>query len=236
MIHPRNKYKVLQFYFLFVLLFGGVSLFFYEKGGFELYINSFHHPVADEFFKRITHLGDGLFLAFFILLSALFCFRNSLLITFGTLIHIVAVHVCKQWLFNGFPRPIEYLKEIPFYQIPGVHMNHWQSFPSGHTTTAFMLATTLILILPKKQAGLGYFLFFLACLVGFSRIYLMQHFWIDVWAGALLGIATTWLSYYLVCRYLLQKKFEKGLLKKELFPHQLQAILFSAPGDDFAKD
>ena len=226
MIPSENRHKLLQGYFLVIFLFGGFSLLFYEKGAFELFINSLHHPVADEFFKRITHLGDGLILAFFIVLLALFSYRNSLLIAVGSIIHILLVHVCKQWLFKGFPRPIEYLKEVTFHQIPGVTLNHWQSFPSGHTTTAFMLATALILSLPDKQKGLRFLLIFLACLVGFSRIYVMQHFWIDVWAGALLGIGSTWLSYYLLWNFLDQQKFQKGLLKKEVVPRLIQDLFF----------
>lgn len=221
MLRFENRVKLLQFYFSLVALFGGFSLFFYEKGTFELFINSFHHPLADEFFKRITHLGDGLVLVFFILLSILFSYRNALLIAVGSIIHILLVHFCKKWLFKGFPRPVEYLKEVTFYQIPGETMNHWQSFPSGHTTTAFMLATALILCVPRKR-GLHLILISLACLVGFSRIYLMQHFWIDVWAGALLGIASTLMGYYLLRNYLDQKKFQKGLLKKEVLPNKLQ--------------
>jgi len=222
----ENRIKLLQVYFLTIALFGGFSLFFYEKGAFELYINSLHHPVGDEFFKRITHLGDGLVLAFFVLLSVLFSYRNSILIAVGSIIHILLVHVCKKWLFNGFPRPVEYLKDVTFHQIPGETLNHWQSFPSGHTTTAFMLATALILCIPKKR-GLHPILISLAFLVGFSRIYLMQHFWVDVLAGALLGICSTLLSFYLLRNFLDQKKFQKGLLKKEILPRQLQEFFFN---------
>jgi membrane-associated phospholipid phosphatase len=165
-------------------------------------------------------------LAFFVLLSVLFSYRNSILIAVGSIIHILLVHVCKKWIFNGFPRPVEYLKDVTFHQIPGETLNHWQSFPSGHTTTAFMLATALIFCIPKKR-GLHPILISLACLVGFSRIYLMQHFWVDVLAGALLGICSTLLSFYLLRNFLDQKKFQKGLLKKEVLPRQLQEFFFN---------
>jgi undecaprenyl-diphosphatase len=57
------------------------------------------------------------------------------------------------------------------------------SFPSGHATTAFALATVLSLWYPRwTWAWL-----LVAALVGWSRIVLGSHFPSDVWAGALLG-------------------------------------------------
>ena len=59
------------------------------------------------------------------------------------------------------------------------------SFPSGHATTAFALATLLSLWYPNWTAAwLG-----LATLVGWSRIALGSHFPSDVVAGGLLGAA-----------------------------------------------
>jgi undecaprenyl-diphosphatase len=58
------------------------------------------------------------------------------------------------------------------------------SFPSGHTASAFGLATAIFLI-DKK---LGIFYFFLASLVGVGRILSRVHFPVDVLGGATLGI------------------------------------------------
>jgi undecaprenyl-diphosphatase len=59
------------------------------------------------------------------------------------------------------------------------------SFPSGHATTAFALATVLSLWYPKGWWAWGA----LAALVGWSRIVLGSHYPSDVLAGAVLGCA-----------------------------------------------
>jgi undecaprenyl-diphosphatase len=59
------------------------------------------------------------------------------------------------------------------------------SFPSGHATTAFALATLLSLWYPRGTAGLVA----LAALVGWSRVVLGSHFPSDVLGGAILGCA-----------------------------------------------
>jgi undecaprenyl-diphosphatase len=59
------------------------------------------------------------------------------------------------------------------------------SFPSGHTATAFALATVLSLWYPRWTAAW----LALAAVVGWSRVGLGSHFPSDVVAGAVLGSA-----------------------------------------------
>jgi membrane-associated phospholipid phosphatase len=59
------------------------------------------------------------------------------------------------------------------------------SFPSGHATTVFALATVLSLWYPRWTAAW----LALAAVVGWSRIVLGSHFPSDVVAGAVLGVA-----------------------------------------------
>jgi membrane-associated phospholipid phosphatase len=64
-------------------------------------------------------------------------------------------------------------------------------FPSGHTTTAFSVATALTLIFPRFAV-----LFYVgAVLVGLSRIGVLYHYPSDVVAGAMLGTVLTLLLY-----------------------------------------
>lgn len=64
------------------------------------------------------------------------------------------------------------------------------SFPSGHTSAAFMMATLLGYSVPELLIPL----YCWSALVGFSRIVLGVHFPTDTLMGALLGICTALFS------------------------------------------
>lgn len=59
------------------------------------------------------------------------------------------------------------------------------SFPSGHTTEAFVVATTLSLIFRRRSVLVPVFIW--ACLVGYSRLALGVHYPSDVLGGMLIG-------------------------------------------------
>lgn len=211
-VKKKMKASVLGTYFIVIFLIGLILLPFYEKGGIELKINQLHHPILDVLFANITHLGDGAILVVPLLLLIFYKYSYLILFALSSLIHLILVHIGKKWVFDGMPRPAEFLKDVSFYEVPGVELHHWGSFPSGHTTTAFMLASFLYLVLPKKFK-LHYLLMGFAFFVGLSRVYLMQHFLMDIWAGALLGIFSSLLSYILVLKFFSKKTYQKGILQ-----------------------
>jgi membrane-associated phospholipid phosphatase len=69
------------------------------------------------------------------------------------------------------------------------------SFPSGHTSAAFSLATSLSIVYPKWYVIAPSFLW--ASTVGYSRMDLGVHYPSDVLAGALIGSGSAFLSYKL---------------------------------------
>lgn len=64
------------------------------------------------------------------------------------------------------------------------------SFPSGHTSAAFLVATLVSYFFP----GLTIILYAWALLVGFSRIVLGVHFPTDTLMGVVLGVSTAMFS------------------------------------------
>ncbi len=92
--------------------------------------------------------------------------------------------------FTGRPRPdarIEYKLEDRFYgpKFNKRHLpdHHYQSFPSGHTATAFGAAAGIGLICPAFAIPA----FAGASLVAFSRVYILDHYPSDVFVAALIG-------------------------------------------------
>ncbi len=88
-----------------------------------------------------------------------------------------------------FQRPRPFLPSLTDGQAPvafdeALLNNSIQSFPSGHTATAFALAVTLSMLYPRGKR-----LFFgLAIVSGLQRILSKNHFPSDVFAGAIVGI------------------------------------------------
>lgn len=67
------------------------------------------------------------------------------------------------------------------------------SFPSGHTSTAFATATSLSMAYPKWYVITPSFIW--AGAVGYSRMHLGVHYPSDVFAGAILGSGSAYLTY-----------------------------------------
>ncbi len=76
--------------------------------------------------------------------------------------------------------------------------HRFSSFPSGHTTTSFAVAMTLLLFAESKEQKLaGYICLALAVGIGVSRIYRGVHWPTDVFAGACAGTLVSCLLYAL---------------------------------------
>src|SRR5439155_25519499 len=68
---------------------------------------------------------------------------------------------------------------------PLVPAPHDHSFPSGHAATSFAAATIRTALRPRG----GPLWFLLALAIGFSRIYVVVHYPLDIIGRAILGIA-----------------------------------------------
>ncbi len=107
-------------------------------------------------------------------------------------------------IFNA-PRPLTWFAaEMPDATLPlveGVRMNYWLSFPSGHTATFFTLFFAISLVLMDSQLKgkriLAFLCFVLASIGAYTRIYLSQHFTLDIFGGIICALIATLLCYYL---------------------------------------
>lgn len=113
------------------------------------------------------------------------------------------------------PRPLTWFAEnMPDVSLPlveGVKMNHWLSFPSGHTTTFFVLFFSLSIILctenVKGKNILSFICFLCASFGAYTRIYLSQHFALDVLAGILIAVFSTLILYFFLVKKVKNTRF-----------------------------
>lgn len=144
-----------------------------------------------------ANLGHGVFCVFVVV--TVFCLdpanrRSVALIAIGPFLSGMVTSLVK-WLVWR-PRPAivaglqANLSDSPFNQAA------IQSFPSGHTATAFALATGLSMIYPH---GKTYF-FSLAVLVAIQRVLVQAHYPSDVLAGAVIGFLVTALTGLVFCQ------------------------------------
>ena len=75
--------------------------------------------------------------------------------------------------------------------------NARNSFPSGHTATAFMCAEFLYQEYKEVSPWIGYSGYLIATATGYLRIYNDRHYLNDVVAGACIGIISTKFAYWL---------------------------------------
>lgn len=166
------------------------------KGNMHLWLNSFHHPVFDIFFRLITYLGDGIMPVILALVLAFFRFRSALIVVTAGLTAGIIAQFFKRVVFSSVVRPVAYFEDSSIlHLVEGVDIHHSFSFPSGHSATAFSLAICLAHIAGKKVTGSLLFLF--ALVVAFSRVYLSQHFLTDIYAGSVIGVVLGLSAIYL---------------------------------------
>jgi membrane-associated phospholipid phosphatase len=205
-------------FFLFLLSIG------IEKGIDIVWINGNHSPTLDYFFRVYTNVGDGLLLVPVVLALIFVRFQYAVMaVTASTFLGLI-ISVFKQLLFTNAPRPRAYMNNELIHFVPGVSVHSIHSFPSGHTATAFCLA--LLIAYAFRNQWVTIITLVCALLVGYSRIYLAQHFLIDVAAGAIIGSFTT----FTVCLVFETNVLPSWMYRKIKFPARLfDAQRFKSP-------
>lgn len=154
-------------------------------------------------------MGDGTMALLITIMLLAVKYRYALIVGLSNILSSIITQVLKQTVFSDELRPKKYFEGIhDLYLVPGVENHLYYSFPSGHATCAFSLYLALSFIVKNKSFKILFFT--LALLVGYSRIYLSQHFLGDVYVGSLIGVGTTILVYGYI------QKIETGKLDRSL--------------------
>ena len=189
---PQNS---LLFATTAALLLGcAIAVLSMDKVQIALSINAIHSPFLDVFFKYITYLGSFSLIGPVLVGLVFMRFRFALIAAASSLIGLILVQIMKRMIWVDSPRPKVFFKDLPdIHYVEGVHLHSAHSFPSGHTAGAFALFFALALFAKKPFYKIVFLT--LGILVAYSRMYLSQHFLVDVAAGALLGIVSSIAAY-----------------------------------------
>ena len=180
---PLNySYKMAQVFALFIasvlfllsFTFGRVPLFLWLNGNLGAF--------ADTFFSYFTHLAEGWILIPYVILIVAVFKKDLLFISINFIISTLLTQIPKQLIWPNVNRPIASGIDIyKIHTVKGIDVHSFNSFPSGHTATAFSLFLVTVYLFPNKNIFLVGI--FYAIVSGYSRIYLGQHFPLDIAGG-----------------------------------------------------
>jgi membrane-associated phospholipid phosphatase len=181
-------------YLLLLLVVGGLMLV-YTKEQLIRFVNDYNSLPGDALFPYLTYLGDGGLVVVVGVLLLVLNRRVGWLVLISFAISGLLSLFLKLVVFPERLRPLRYFEHSnwEYHVIKDLHINEYNSFPSGHTTSAFALFAMLALV--WRQKAWGWVCVLMAAVAGYSRVYLFQHFVEDAFAGALLGTITSVVLY-----------------------------------------
>lgn len=181
-----------------------------------LTVNGWNNSFLDAFFwfisQRITWIPLYILIAFFAwktLPKKQLVIFVILTILCVALADLVSVHLFKNVFLRYRPSHHADLTErLHFYLKANgeFYKGGMYGFVSSHAANFFALATFVSLSLNAVYPKLKWFLFSIAFLVSFSRLYQGVHYASDLFAGALLGISIAFILY----RFVYLKWINKG--------------------------
>ena len=163
------------------------SIHKYDVFMFSWLINTRMHGALTKVSRYMSKTGDGQL--YLLVIGALYWYEGFE--SFPLQAVLLAFLIERPVYFalkNGLKRNRPEAALINFHSI--ITPSDQFSFPSGHTSAAFMMATLLSYYFPP----LTIYLYCWATLVGFSRVVLGVHFPADILVGVLLGISAALFS------------------------------------------
>jgi membrane-associated phospholipid phosphatase len=189
-------YKIAQLLSLSLALSLFAMSLVWGKNEAFLYLNANLGLVADKVFEYSSYLAEGwIWIPYFILLVGLYK-KDKAFILMNFLISTLFTQFAKNFIFTTAMRPMASgLDATQIHTVPGVEIHTFNSFPSGHTATAFTLFILTTYLFPNKYAlsiGIVY-----AIVCAYSRIYLAQHFPLDLAGGIFVALLTLPISIFI---------------------------------------
>ena len=209
--------RIRPFFILYLLVLCAclVIKLLYTKDEIYFAVNSRFSDWADFIAPYITDIGNGWTTVVLSAILLLFSYRKAFLMATTYAITSLLAQVVK-FIFDA-PRPKLYFKDqlSRIHFVNGVDILQYHSFPSGHTVTAF--STGLLISYLAKNKYWGILAVIVAMMVGYSRMYLSEHFFEDVTAGSVLGVFLTifWIAYIDGKKFLHLPGWQKGLLNRK---------------------
>ncbi len=189
-------YKIAQLLSLSLALSLFTMSLVWGKNEAFLYLNANLGLVADKVFEYSSYLAEGwIWIPYFIVLVGLYK-KDKAFILMNFLISTLLTQFAKNFIFTTAMRPMASgLDATQIHSVPGVEIHTFNSFPSGHTATAFTLFILTTYLFPNKYALSIGIIYAIVC--GYSRIYLAQHFPLDLAGGIFVALLTLPISIFI---------------------------------------
>lgn len=187
LVSPK-KWKGRDFLYLSTVLGGGILLYVVDQDIYQ-WIEDHSSSSAEDISKVITNFGDGRFLAG--LITALYIsgeisdnnsLKKTALLSLETWL-TTGVIVTSLKFVTGRARPWTGESSQSFH--PFSLKSGFHSFPSGHVSSAFAVAT--VVADQSKKAYIDILAYSLATLVAVSRVHIDKHWASDVLVGSSIG-------------------------------------------------
>jgi membrane-associated phospholipid phosphatase len=202
-----------------------LMMYAYPKPELHMLLNSYHTSILDMFFKYYSVMAE--WPLYLLALLPLFWKRPKLTLFFAMceLTGGAILQILKHIISTD--RPVSVFENYHHLVLPlvqGVDMHYSNSFPSGHASTFFIFCTCCAIVLafhhsredkPRNTRTQILFnmslllLLILAAMGAYSRVYLSQHFLLDVFVGSIIGFITPYLMLFLCWNKILKLKNEK---------------------------
>lgn len=174
-----------------------------------LALNGSHNIVADLLFKNFTLFGEWLGVLI-CLISILFHKKWKLLLPLATVtgVAVLTSYVLKHMVFPDSYRPRKILNnDSLIHFVDGVRVNIDFSYPSGHTL-AIISSACFLSWFYARSAKAQFLVMLFAMLAALSRVYLFQHFYIDIASSIFIGLALNGVILWLFRSYFIETKLK----------------------------